>query len=319
MHPNVKLARKFSKYYPPIKLPANKNDWHIGHYCLADLEKQFPRRDLLIPTLLDCYDLNRGITSVQNRKKDYLALIFAKEFKDISKLYMLDAYSSLYKNNFIRALVRLSGKPRRLLRAILKADRILDNARMDMASQDRVINGHICNCGEMARMTHNWLTKHNIPSHRVCLRIKNKKGRFLFYDHVFCLIRTDNKKLTFKQMLSNLYHPNTLVVDWWLGRCGHPTELFNIYTNFFKEDKPQTKGISLIDLQPGTKFLLYDTLEETSNTKNFMYYLIGHVSSKTPRIFCGQNQNVFSPVCMPYQETAKRFSPEVIQNQHIRD
>ena len=55
--------------------------------------------------------------------------------------------------------------------------------------------------------------------------------------------------------------------------------------------------------------------EEETNDR----YVIGHTSSKTPRIFGGENQNIFSPVCVPYQETAKRFLSDVVQNQHIRD
>ena len=64
MHPNIKLARKFSKYYPPIELPADKNDWHIGHQCLAVLEDLYPRRDLLITTLLDSYEIDKRLEKI---------------------------------------------------------------------------------------------------------------------------------------------------------------------------------------------------------------------------------------------------------------
>ena len=53
--------------------------------------------------------------------------------------------------------------------------------------------------------------------------------------------------------------------------------------------------------------------EETNNR-----YVIGYTSSKTPRIFGGENQNIFSPVCVPYQEYAN-CRKQNIKNQHIRD
>lgn len=72
MHPNIKLARKFSKYYPPIELPADKNDWHIGHQCLAVLEDLYPRRDLLITTLLDSYEIDRRLENIRQLRNNYL-------------------------------------------------------------------------------------------------------------------------------------------------------------------------------------------------------------------------------------------------------
>ena len=47
-------------------------------------------------------------------------------------------------------------------------------------------------------------------------------------------------------------------------------------------------------------------------------YVVGYVSSKTPRIFCKDNQNTFNPICMPYAEYAAR-PQDKIKNQHIRD
>ena len=70
MHPNIKLARKFSKYYPPIELPADKNDWHIGQQCLAMLEDLYPRRDLLITTLLDSYEIDRRLENIRIQKRE---------------------------------------------------------------------------------------------------------------------------------------------------------------------------------------------------------------------------------------------------------
>lgn len=72
MHPNIKLARKFSKYYPPIELPADKNDWHIGHQCLAMLEDLYPRRDLLITTLLDSYEIDRRLENIRQLRNNFL-------------------------------------------------------------------------------------------------------------------------------------------------------------------------------------------------------------------------------------------------------
>lgn len=99
---------------------------------------------------------------------------------------------------------------------------------------------HVCNCGEMAYMTSLVLKANNVPFQSVCLRFKNKQEHMLHDNHCFCLIRTDDKKLTFKQMMAELYHPSTLIVDWWLGRCGHPKEMFNMFANFFVEDTYNT-------------------------------------------------------------------------------
>lgn len=82
MHPNIKLVRKFSKYYPPIELPADKNDWHIGHQCLAMLEDLYPRRDLLITTLLDSYEIDKRLENIRQLRNNYFALdgIFTDDF-----------------------------------------------------------------------------------------------------------------------------------------------------------------------------------------------------------------------------------------------
>lgn len=45
MHPNVKLARKISKYYTPIESPADKNDWHVGHQCIPYAESAVRLQD----------------------------------------------------------------------------------------------------------------------------------------------------------------------------------------------------------------------------------------------------------------------------------
>ena len=217
MYPNVRLARKFSKYYPPIELPADKNNWHIGHHCLNVLENLYPRRDLLITTLLDSYEIDKAQEEICNIKRDYLALELSKEFKDISKLYMLQAYASFFKHNFVRNLERLSGKMKRLRKAIDKADDILKEARNRTDFFDMIENEHVCNCGEMGHMTSVVLRANENPFQSVCLRLKNKEGRLLHDNHCFCLVRMDNKDLTFKQMMADLYHPSTLIVDWWLG------------------------------------------------------------------------------------------------------
>ena len=318
MHPNVKLARKFSKYYPPIELPADKNDWHIGHQCLAMLEDLYPRRDLLITTLLDSYEIDKEQEDIRNLKKDYFALMLATEFKDISKLYMLDAYVSFYKHRFMRNLERLSGKMKRLLKATDKADNAIKKARHRLDFIDMIENEHVCNCGEMAHMTSLVLRANDIPFQSVCLRFKNKQEHILHDNHCFCLIRTDNKKLTFKQMMAELYHPNTLVVDWWLGRCGHPKEMFNMFANFFVEEIYHKNKKYVSYLNPGTQFLLAQHMVKEGEEETNNRYVIGYTSSKTPRIFGGENQNIFSPVCVPYQEYAN-CRKQNIKNQHIRD
>ena len=319
MHPNIKLARKFSKYYPPIELPADKNDWHIGHQCLAMLEDLYPRRDLLITTLLDSYEIDKRLENIRQLRNNCFALDLANEFKDISKLYMLDSYVSFYKHRFMRTLEWLSGKMNRVHKAADKADNAIKKARHRLDFIDMIENEHVCNCGEMAHMTSLVLKANNIPFQSVYLSLRNKQGRILHDNHCFCLIRTDNKKLTFKQMIAELYHPSTLVVDWWLGRCGHPKEMFNMFANFFVEEVYYKNKRYVSYLNPGTRFLLAQHMVREGEEETNDRYVIGHTSSKTPRIFGGENQNIFSPVCVPYQETAKRFISDVVQNQHIRD
>ena len=319
MHPNVKLARRFSKYYPSIELPVDKNDWHIGHYCLATLEELYPRRDLLITTLLDSYEIDKGQEDIRHLKNDYLALELVKEFKDISKLYMVGAYSSFYRHNFMRNVMRLFGKMQRLKRAADKADDALRQARDRMDFLDMIEKEHVCNCGEMAHMTSLVLKANNIPFQSVCLRFKNKQEHMLYDNHCFCLVRTDNKKLTFRQMMADLYHPNVLVVDWWFGRCGHPKEMFELFSNFFVEDTYNTGKKVISYLKPATQFLLSSQMIRESEEDTNDNYIVGHIASKMPRVFGQENQNTFVPVCVPYKEDVIRNPQQMIQNQHIRN
>lgn len=319
MHPNIQLARKFSKYYPSPDLPADKNDWHIGHACLEVLEILYPRRDLLIPTMLDSVLFNKELTQKNTLIKDYLTLDITKEFKDISKLYLIEAYASLYRHNFMRNIMWLSGKLKRLKHASDKADEILRRARHSMDFFDMVEKEHVCNCGEMGHMTSFALKSNNVPFQSVCLNFKNKQGCILFDSHCFCLVRTDNKKLTFKQMMADLYHPSTLVVDWWLGKCGHPKEMFELFSNIFVEDMYRKNKKFVSYLKPGTQFLLSSQMikegEEDTNDR----YIVGHVSSKIPRVFAGENQNTFTPICVPYKEKTIRYPKQITQNQHTLD
>ena len=318
MHPNIKLARKFSKYYPPVDLPVDKSNWHVGHSCLAVLEDLYPRRDLLITTLLDSYEIDKGQEDIDKLKNDYLALELSKAFKDISKLYMLQAYTSFFWHNFIRNVERLSGKMKRLRKATDKADNILIQARNKFDFFDMIEKEHVCNCGEMGHMTSIVLNANNIPFQSVCLRLKNKEGRLLHDNHCFCLVRTDNKKLTFKQMMAELYHPSTLIVDWWFGRCGHPKEMFDMFSNFFVEDTYDKNKKFISCLKPGTRFLLSSQMDRNDDDNTNANYVVGYVSSKMPRVFCQDKPNIFNPICIPYDEDAIHNQQLITQNQYSR-
>ena len=72
-------------------------------------------------------------------------------------------------------------------------------------------------------------------------------------------------------------------------------------------------------LKPGTQFLLSSQMikegEEDTNDR----YIVGHVSSKIPRVFAGENQNTFTPICVPYKEKTIRYPKQITQNQHTLD
>ena len=98
-----------------------------------------------------------------------------------------------------------------------------------------------------------------------------------------------DKKLTFKQMMAELYHPSTLIVDWWLGRYGHPKEMFNMFANFFVEDTYNTGKKVISYLKPGTQFLLAQHMVREDEEDIDACYIVGHTSSKIPRIFGAEN------------------------------
>ena len=127
-----------------------------------------------------------------------------------------------------------------------------------------------------------------------------------------------DKKLTFKQMMAELYHPSTLIVDWWLGRYGHPKEMFNMFANFFVEDTYNTGKKVISYLKPGTQFLLAQHMVREDEEDIDACYIVGHTSSKMPRFFCKNEQNTFTPVCVLYKEDVIHNSQQITQKQHIR-
>ena len=97
-----------------------------------------------------------------------------------------------------------------------------------------------------------------------------------------------------------------MIVDWWLGRCGHPKEMFEMFANFFVEDTYNKNKKFVSCLKPDTQFLLSSQMNKSREDEVDSCYVVGYVSSKTSRLFCKDNQNTFNPICMPYAEYAAR-------------
>lgn len=96
----------------------------------------------------------------------------------------------------------------------------------------------------------------------------------------------------------------------------HPKEMFEMFANFFVEDTYNKTFVSC--LKPGTKFLLSSQMNKSDEEPTDDNYVVGYVSSKTPRIFCKDKQNTFNPICIPYVEYAECLQDK-IKNRYIRN
>ncbi len=296
MNEQEKLALALSPLYPPMILPENQADWNAGHACLHSFEKNHPRQKLLIPTLADTMIRRRSMRIIDHLQKREFEYSLKKQFPEIfswvSKKYSLAKWNGVtYYTLFIFSLYY-----KKLLEKADRADQLIGALRKKYPFTELISEHNIANCGELSAMAWLFLDYNKVPTHSVKLIYADTHASVLHHTHCFTLFRTDNIKTDFKSAMANLYHPNTRIVDLWLGKCAHPTEIFQDYANLFLHiDDAQTAN-----LKGGTAFILHSE-DDKAGKKPFSYFIAGHIGRSVMQKRNSQTPNIFNPVCIPHQ------------------
>lgn len=295
MNEQQKLATALSPLYPPIILPKNKSEWNAGHACLHSFEKNYPRKKLLIPTLANLMVCMRSLNLIDKLEKRNFEYSLKKQFPEIfswiSKKYSLEKWNWVtYYTSFIFSVYH-----KKLLDKTKRADQLIGALREKYPFTELIGEHNIANCGELSAMAWLFLDYNKVPAHLVKLTYADTHTSVLQHTHCFTLFRTDNVKTDFKTAMANLYHPNSRIVDLWLGKCAHPTEIFQDYANLFLHignNRPTA-------LKGGTAFILYSE----DDKKPLSCFIAGHLSRSVMQKQNTQTPNTFNPVCIPHKCT----------------
>lgn len=227
--------------YPTPQYPSQKEDWDIGHKCLAYFEQALPLSRLLLPWYLK-YTMSRvicGMPTGLNQTKE--------EVDDMVKARCLG-------NEQLKKLRKEKGK---------------------ITSTHLIKKYKVSNCQEISDIAYTWLTKQGKKCYSVQCSFADSSNNELGYSHVLLLYRNDNSVQSYRQMIADLNNPHVRALDMLFQRCGSAYDVLNTLA---REGMRMVDTESICPLKNTDTLQLWNqNLADEQGLENINTYAVGSI------------------------------------------
>ncbi len=238
------IIDKVKFLYPTAEYPSPKEDWDIGHKCLAYFEQALPLSRLLLPWHLK-YTMSRVICGMPTRLNQT-----KEEVDDMVKARCLG-------NEQLEKLRKEKEK---------------------ITSAHLIKKYKVANCQEISDIAYTWMTKQGKKCYSVQCTFADSSNNELGYSHVLLLYRNDNKVQSYPQMIADLNNPNVRALDMLFQRSGSAYDVLNALA---RDGMSMTTPESTRPFKNTDTLRLWNqNLADEDGLENINTYVVGSIQSK---------------------------------------